>query len=67
MRQFPPARIVCLTEETVETLYLLADCAAQTQHPPTSARDERRLAHEEICAASLSRLGSRMRTAPRWQ
>ena len=23
MRQFPPARIVCLTEETVETLYLL--------------------------------------------
>src|SRR5436305_5488813 len=23
MRQFPPRRIVCLTEETVETLYLL--------------------------------------------
>ena len=23
MRQFPPSRIVCLTEETVETLYLL--------------------------------------------
>ena len=22
MRQFPPRRIVCLTEETVETLYL---------------------------------------------
>jgi iron complex transport system substrate-binding protein len=23
MRHFPPQRIVCLTEETVETLYLL--------------------------------------------
>src|SRR3954452_2485254 len=25
MRQFPPQRIVCLTEETVETLYLLGE------------------------------------------
>jgi iron complex transport system substrate-binding protein len=25
MRQFPPHRIVCLTEETVETLYLLGE------------------------------------------
>ena len=25
MRQFPPGRIVCLTEETVETLYLLGE------------------------------------------
>src|SRR6476646_9633433 len=25
MRQFPPSRIVCLTEETVETLYLLGE------------------------------------------
>lgn len=25
MRQFPPTRIVCLTEETVETLYLLGE------------------------------------------
>ena len=25
MRQFPPRRIVCLTEETVETLYLLGE------------------------------------------
>jgi GAF domain-containing protein len=24
-RQFPPSRIVCLTEETVETLYLLGE------------------------------------------
>ena len=25
MRQFPPCRIICLTEETVETLYLLGE------------------------------------------
>src|SRR5258705_12559924 len=25
MRQFPPRRIVCLTEETVETLYLMGE------------------------------------------
>src|SRR5260221_9657385 len=25
MRKFPPRRIVCLTEETVETLYLLGE------------------------------------------
>jgi iron complex transport system substrate-binding protein len=25
MRTFPPSRIVCLTEETVETLYLLGE------------------------------------------
>ncbi len=25
MRRFPPSRIVCLTEETVETLYLLGE------------------------------------------
>ena len=25
MRHFPPSRIVCLTEETVETLYLLGE------------------------------------------
>src|SRR5258705_8066143 len=25
MRQFPPSRIVCLTEETVESLYLLGE------------------------------------------
>jgi iron complex transport system substrate-binding protein len=25
MRQFPPSRIVCLTEETVETLYLIGE------------------------------------------
>src|SRR6516225_5948110 len=25
MRDFPPSRIVCLTEETVETLYLLGE------------------------------------------
>ena len=25
MRQFPPRRLICLTEETVETLYLLGE------------------------------------------
>jgi iron complex transport system substrate-binding protein len=25
MRQFPPSRIVCLTEEAVETLYLVGE------------------------------------------
>jgi hypothetical protein len=25
LRQFPPSRIICLTEETVETLYLLGE------------------------------------------
>jgi hypothetical protein len=25
MRHFPPRRIICLTEETVETLYLLGE------------------------------------------
>ena len=25
MRSFPPERIICLTEETVETLYLLGE------------------------------------------
>jgi ABC-type Fe3+-hydroxamate transport system substrate-binding protein len=25
LRQFPPSRIVCLTEETIETLYLLGE------------------------------------------
>ena len=27
MRRFPPERIICLTEETVETLYLLGEDA----------------------------------------
>jgi iron complex transport system substrate-binding protein len=25
MRKFPPSRIICLTEETVETLYLIGE------------------------------------------
>ena len=40
---FPPARVVCLTEETVETLYLLAeqDCivgiSGYVVRPPESS------------------------------
>jgi iron complex transport system substrate-binding protein len=35
MRRFPPERIVCLTEETVETLYLLARSAGSSASPAT--------------------------------
>jgi iron complex transport system substrate-binding protein len=33
MRQFPPSRIVCLTEETVETLYLSANRIVSSASP----------------------------------
>ena len=36
---FPPDRIICLTEETVETLYLLGehDCIVGIVRPPRRA------------------------------
>jgi iron complex transport system substrate-binding protein len=46
---FPPSRIVCLTEETVETLYLLGrqDCivgiSGYTVRPPEARRDKPRV------------------------
>ncbi|HEX4113944.1 MAG TPA: cobalamin-binding protein [Stellaceae bacterium] len=46
---FPPCRIVCLTEETVETLYLLGrqDCivgiSGYTVRPPEARRDKPRV------------------------
>ena len=46
---FPPARIVCLTEETVETLYLLGEEArivgisGYTVRPPRARRDKPRV------------------------
>jgi iron complex transport system substrate-binding protein len=46
---FPPGRIVCLTEETVETLYLLGrqDCivgiSGYTVRPPEARRDKPRV------------------------
>ena len=49
MRQFPPARIVCLTEETVETLYLLGEqdrivgVSGYTVRPPEARRDKPRV------------------------
>src|SRR6478736_4902827 len=49
MRQFPPRRIVCLTEETVETLYLLGEqdrivgVSGYAVRPPRVRREEPRV------------------------
>src|SRR5450756_1275632 len=49
MRQFPPRRIVCLTEETVETLYLLGQqerivgISGYVVRPPAARRDKPRI------------------------
>src|SRR5947207_3994768 len=46
---FPPARIVCLTEETVETLYLLGELdrivgvSGYVVRPPEARRDKPRV------------------------
>src|SRR5258708_30488877 len=48
MRQFPPRRIVCLTEETVETLYLLGEqdrivgVSGYAVRPPQVRREKQR-------------------------
>src|SRR6195256_7105218 len=49
MRQFPPRRIVCLTEETVETLYLLGEerrlvgVSGYAVRPPRGRREKPRV------------------------
>jgi iron complex transport system substrate-binding protein len=49
MYMFPPNRIVCLTEETVETLYLLgeqdriAGISGYVVRPPPARRDKPRV------------------------
>src|ERR1700684_1252128 len=49
MRQFPPRRIVCLTEETVETLYPLGEedrivgVSGYTVRPPRVRREKPRV------------------------
>ena len=49
MRQFPPRRIVCLTEETVETLYLLGEqnrivgVSGYAVRPPQARREKPRV------------------------
>jgi iron complex transport system substrate-binding protein len=49
MRQFPPRRIVCLTEETVETLYLLGEqdrivgVSGYAVRPPQVRREKTRV------------------------
>jgi iron complex transport system substrate-binding protein len=50
MRQFPPRRIICLTEETVETLYLLGEqdrivgVSGYAVRPPQVRREKPRVA-----------------------
>src|ERR1700749_686301 len=50
MRRFPPRRIVCLTEETVETLYLLGEqdrivgVSGYAVRPPQVRREKPRVA-----------------------
>src|SRR5471032_1255408 len=49
MRHFPPERIVCLTEETVETLYLLGEqerivgISGYCVRPPEARREKPRV------------------------
>lgn len=49
MRRFPPSRIVCLTEETVETLYLLGEqdrivgVSGYVVRPPQARREKPRV------------------------
>src|SRR5215467_10740345 len=49
MRDFPPSRIVCLTEETVETLYLLGEqdrivgVSGYAARPPQVRREKPRV------------------------
>ncbi len=50
MRQFPPSRIVCLTEDTVETLYVLGEqdrivgVSSYAVRPPQVRREKPRIA-----------------------
>src|SRR3954451_4012990 len=49
MRHFPPRRLICLTEETVETLYLLGEqdrivgVSGYTVRPPQVRREKPRV------------------------
>ena len=50
MRNFPPERIICLTEETVETLYLLGEqnrivgVTGYAVRPPVVRKEKERVA-----------------------
>ena len=50
MRSFPPERIICLTEETVETLYLLGEkdrivgVTGYAVRPPVVRKEKERVA-----------------------
>ena len=47
MKEFPPRRIVCLTEETVETLYLLGEQARMVRHVRLRRAARRRCSREK--------------------
>jgi iron complex transport system substrate-binding protein len=53
MRKFPPSRIICLTEETVETLYLIGEqdrivgVSSDAERPLPIARREGRRSEGE--------------------
>jgi hypothetical protein len=61
MRQFPPSRIVCLTEETVETLYVLGEqdrivgVSGYAVRPPQVRRDKPRIS--AFTSADIPKMG----------
>jgi ABC-type hemin transport system substrate-binding protein len=61
MHQFPPRRIICLTEETVETLYLLGEqdrivgVSGYAVRPPQVRREKPRIV--EIKSALILQRG----------
>ena len=62
MRQFPPSRIVCLTEETVETLYLLGEqdrivgASGYAVRPPQVQREKPRVS--AFTSAEIPKIGA---------
>jgi iron complex transport system substrate-binding protein len=57
---FPPSRIVCLTEETVETLYLLGEqdrivgISGYVVRPPQARREKRRVS--DFTSANIDKI-----------
>jgi iron complex transport system substrate-binding protein len=60
LRQFPPCRIVCLTEETIETLYLLGEqdrivgVSGYAVRPPQVRREKPRVS--AFTSADISKI-----------
>ena len=57
---FPPSRIICLTEETVETLYLLGEqdrivgISGYVVRPPQDRREKRWVLEARRCTVRFS-------------